>query len=355
VLRTRAGGGIGRIGHRFIGAIIAASGPTVTNSSALGAAPLILSASDTGYDAGARVQWEFAASLTPAKNVDGSYTTPSQSGVTFIDGDSWARMDLALGFATPSGPYSFHFRVLIDNENGLTTVVDQFGQSGTYDAQTWSNDFADTISASSAVWSSATGVNKSQYLTPSNGNLTLTMNNSVNAACGCRATISPTGKRYFETTIVSHGTETGGSILIGITDDTTALGAAVFPRPGGSGGGGGCDWSLKAGSTATLVNRNGGQVAGTSLSTVLTDGDLLGISFDTVANTVKLSHKPSGGTGAWYDVQTITLTSQIPTNWRAYTGGFGRTGAGAPYDAWTTNFGGAAFSRAFDAGYAMYG
>jgi hypothetical protein len=204
-----------------------------------------------------------------------------------------------------------------------------------------------------AKWSSTTGADKSQYLTISGGDLTLTMNNQLNSWCGCRATANASGKRYFEVTVVSSGTESTGSIAIGVTDDTTALGPSLFPSPGGSTGGGGCNWALKDGATSTIVNRNGAQTSGTALSTALADGDLLGISFDTTANTVKLSHKP--GAGAWYDVQTLTLTSHIPTNWRAYTGGFGRTGAGAPYDAWTTNFGGSAFSRTLDAGYLMYG
>lgn len=335
-------------------AIAALATPTITNVSSTGATPLVLQVSDGDYVAGYYLQWEFAGSLTPPTNGDGSYTTTTQSGVGFIDGDAWARLDLALGYSTPSGAFAFHARILEEDEAGAVTVTDQLGNTFTANAGSYSTDYTDTISVSVAQWSSSTGTNKSQYLTVSGGNLTLTMNNTVNANCGCRATISVTGKRYFETTIVSHGNQSNGSIAVGVTDATTALGAATFPSPGGSGGGGGCSFRLKNGSTAITVFRNGGNAAGTALTVALADGDKLGISIDTTANTVKLSHCPVS-TGVWNDVQTLTMTSQIPAAYRAYSAGYGRTASSPPADAWSTSFGGTTFSRTLDAGYLMYG
>jgi hypothetical protein len=317
---------------------------------AAGSVPLNMDLTSTDINlAGARFQWEFAAGAAPATQADGSYTTPTQGTVTFIDGSSFAANDQTLpGFTTPSGQFTTHARILIDDDNGSITV-----SGNTYRGSAWSAPYTDTINVSVATWSPTPTSAKSQYLTLSNGNLTATMNNSVNANCGVIATLAVTGKKYFESTIVSHGTETNGTFVIGVTDSAVVVGPAAFPTPGS--GVNGASFRIKSGSTAITVFRNGGNAVGTALNTAAADGDLFGISFDTTASppTVKLSHKP--GAGAWYDVQTLSLTSAVPANYVAYTAGFGRTGAGAPYDAWTTNFGALAFSRAFDAGYSMYG
>lgn len=316
---------------------------------AAGSTPLAMDLTSTDINlAGARFQWEFAAGAAPATNADGSYVTTTQGNVAFIDGSSFAANDQTLpGFTTPSGQFTTHARILIDDDNGDVTVA-----GNTYRGSNWSAPYTDTISVSVATWSPSPSTTKSQYLTLSGANLTATMNNSVNANCGVKATLAVTGKKYFETTIVSHGTETNGSFVVGVTDSGVSVGPAVFPTPGN--GSLGASFRIKNGSTAVTVFRNGGNPAGTALSVAAADGDKFGLSIDTTANTIKLSHRPIS-TGVWNDVQTLTLTSQIPTNWVAYTAGFGRTGAGAPYDAWTTNFGAVTFDRAFDAGQSMYG
>jgi hypothetical protein len=295
--------------------------------------------STTDYVAGLRGELQIAT--------DSGFTSISQDIVFFIDGDSWARLDESIGLVDPPGTYFARVRILRDNENGLTIVTDQLGDTFSCDASAWSNTFTDTINVATTTWSSA-NADKSQFLTLSNGLLTAAMNNTVGSNCGVRGTQTPpsSSKRYFEVNVDGHGTG-GVTLIVGIVDSTTALGPSVFPVPGGSGGCGGCCWSLKNGTTGVNVDRNGAHVAATPLSTALADNDKVGVLSDDAANTVSLYHKP--GPGAWYLVQTITLTSQIPANRRPYVAGYSLG------DQTTVNFGQSAFSRTLGTGELAWG
>lgn len=163
---------------------------------------------------------------------------------------------------------------------------------------------------------------KSQYVTTSGGDLTATVNADVSAPCGVRATGPASGKKRVEHLISGHGTDANGSCLVGVTDGGLVLGPLVFPYPGNGTNPGAC-FRLKNGTTNNDVARNGTIVTGTALTSALADADRLAIEFDDTAATVTLFHK--SGAGAWYQVQQITLTSNIPASgcWFAYFGGFG--------------------------------
>jgi hypothetical protein len=359
---------LGFVGRR-VAAIVAAAGPIAAQVSAAGAVPLLLSGTDTGYDAGARVQWEFAASLAPAKNAPsgldpngGGYTATSQFGVTFVDGDSWARMDLALGYATPSGAYSFHFRVLVDNEAGLTTVVDQFGQSSTYDAGPWSNDVAGTINVSSALLANATGVNKSRFLNVANPFHQAISNADVGASCFVRSSIAmAVAKGHFEFLVDGLKSASAGAVNVGITDAATLdfNSSGFSTRPGSGSNVPGVTVRVAQGGTTFIIYANGGNTTPAIPGGVAAaQGDAVIFEVDTTANTVAIYWYRAATTTATL-VTTITMTgAYIPA--AVWADGATERGTGAlttfnTSDAFTFNPGYAAFLRAASAGFSPYG
>lgn len=311
------------------------SAPTYAIHTALGTTPASWDVTgDSTFQTGMWVHQQFAA--------DAAFTTSLVDYYTEVQGQFWEATSENIGgpesagisgaaqtFVQPSGTYYSRCRFETLPGDPTNNVV-----SG------WSNTVTDTITAAVTVWPSSSGTDESQYLTPSGSPvLTLTGNSNTNAPNGARGSHTPpaSSKRYWEAQFLGAGNQSGGNVLIGITDSTTALGPAVFPTPGGSGGGGGACFRLKNATTGNNVYGNGTFAAGTALSTALAINDYLGILSDDVANTVSLYHKP--GAGAWYLVQTFTMTSQIPANRRPYVAGYG-TG-----DKTTSNFGQSAFSQ----------
>lgn len=321
--------------HKPSQSVIVISGitaPTLALHTAAGATPASWDASvDSTVSPGMYLHQQIAA--------DSGFTTSLADYYTQIQGSDWEAGSATIGNALnpvvqPTGTY--YTRVRIETTPGDST---------NNTTSPWSNVVTDTITVATTTWST-TSTDKSQYLTLSNGNLTEAMNNAVGAPCGVRGTATPpsSSKRYFEVTSNGHGTGSN-TIGLGITDSATALGPSTFPTPGN--GSPGVSWQIKAGGVATNLYANGAHVTGSSLTTALADGDLLGILSDDSANTVTLYHKP--GAGAWYTVQTVTMTSQIPASRRPYICGFS-TG-----DQNTTNFGQSAFSRTLGTGELMWG
>jgi hypothetical protein len=253
-----------------------------------------LGLTDGSYVAGHRLQWEFAGSLTPAKNGDGSYTTPTQTGVGFIDGDSWARLSLALGYASPSGPYAFHCAVLTDNEDTGAVTINGLK----YDRDPWSNDFTDTVNAASAQWSSA---NKSSFVSVSGvPALTATGNAGVNAAENVFADSTKTGKRWFEITLGAM--DANALFLIGF-DDGSRTGVQNFFTPGGSGNTAGACLVINN----AQINANGGAAQSGVTNSAGQTGDVFRCEIDDVAKTVSFFRTRSGTTLQCGSTQAITL------------------------------------------------
>ena len=326
--------GFGFASSASVGPITGAgiNAPTLALHTASGVTPASWDVTvDSTVSPGMYIRFQIASDI--------GFVTITSDTETQIEGSDWEAGSVTIGnalnpVAQPSGQYWARARIETTPGDPTNNVT-----SG------WSNTITDTIVTATTTWATSS-TDKSQYLTLSNGNLTEAMNNTVGANCGVRGTTTPpsSSKRYFETTTVGHGAGSS-TIAIGITDSATALGPAVFPTPGN--GSPGVNWRTKAGTTSTNLCANGAQVTGSNLTTALADGDLLGVLSDDTANTVTLYHKP--GSGAWYTVQTVTMTSQIPASRRPYIAGFS-TG-----DQNTTNFGQSAFSRTLGTGELMWG
>jgi hypothetical protein len=238
---------------------------------------------------------------------------------------------------TTSIPGLIYLRERVGKDDGL----------GGYTYGAWSNVLSDTLAATStAVLATTNGVNKSQYVdvtgTPK---LTATLNAAIGAIVAVRTTTVAVGKKHFEVTINSVGSS-GGLCEVGLVDSSVALGSAVFTGiHAGSGSNAGC--SVFINGTSTNIYSNGG--SGSGSSPALTTGDIIVVEFDTTANTATFWHK-RGATVT--SLASITLTSNIPTNWTAYVGGAVNT---APGDSVTVNFGATTFSKTPTSGYGIYG
>ncbi len=300
--------------------------PTLTNSSTLGAAPLVLSWSSTDYTAGLYGQLQIAT--------DSGFSSIAQNIVFFIDGTSWARLDEAIGLITPSGTYYARIRTVRDNESGATTVTgtDPSGAAVSFDADvsSWSTTFTDTISVASAVWNGASGANKSSFLTVS-GSPALVVTGPgggfSGAPCSVRATAAATGKKHFELT---YTTVSGsGDSYVGVEDGTSVFGpGSLFPKPSPG--------ILYRDDGIIYVNAS---VSQTGLPTIA-QGDVVAVEFDTVGGTVKFF---KNGTQAGSTVTGVSLSS-----WYACC-------SDEKSDVLTGNFGQNTFSMTPSTGYTMYG
>jgi hypothetical protein len=131
--------------------------PTLSNFSALGTAPVVLQWGTADYIAGLRGQIQIAT--------DSGFSSITQDILFFIDGDSWARLDEAIGLTSPGGTYYARIRAVRDNEAGLTSLTDSFGSTFNADVSAWSSTFTDTITGSAASFYTTTGANKHTALT----------------------------------------------------------------------------------------------------------------------------------------------------------------------------------------------
>lgn len=203
--------------------------PTLAASSAAGTAPLVLEWSYPGTDdiVGLYGQLQVAT--------DNTFATIEQDIVFFIDGDSWARLDEAIGLLTPSGAFSTRIRVCRDNDSGATTVTGTDPQgnavSFTADVSAWSNVYSDTIAVSVAVLDAAH--KESHVALSGNPVLTATMPISWGSPSGVRASIQQVNNDgYFECTW-TLGTGSNKKIFVAIVDGTYPISTAGG-KPGNS-------------------------------------------------------------------------------------------------------------------------
>lgn len=327
--------------------------PTVTNVSASGTAPLILSLSDGDYVAGKYLEWEFASGLSPTTNANGSYTTPTQHGVTFIDGDSWARLDLALGYNDPSGAFSFHCRVLRDNETGAETIsyVDNALNTITFTADVggWGS-YTDTITGSVAKLASSTGPNKSRFITVSTPFFQSYHNANVGSVSAARATTAATNSKFHAEFRIDGWNSSGGKVSCGITDGTRNLdvgnGAMASGTEPGAGGTAGMMIQVASGVTSLL---------GVTIPAAAV-GDYIIIEADKATNIVKtyywsLSANALANSGNPVNTRTLTGT-QIPAAWYIWSGGVKGQAGGSNSDKLT--FFPETTKMAYSSGYSYY-
>jgi len=205
----------------LLGPVVAAGlvAPTLTRTSANGAAPLTWDTATNDLYEGLTIRVETSAD--GIKDGSGNYVTPTQSISKAI-----TNVDLASGnfvltatngasgdFVTPSGLYYLHSR--IEQDNGTTSA--------------WSNELTDTISSATAAFYASNGVNKNPSAIVSNYNGTLrsvTANNAQNSAV--RVTADAAGD-YYQIEFVINSLSTGNFVQVGFDDGTTD-----FSNPNGS-------------------------------------------------------------------------------------------------------------------------
>jgi len=135
----------------------------------------------------------------------------------------------------------------------------------------WSNVINDTL-ASIPANVTFDPTTKSQYLTLSNGNLTMVGNSSLNAAAGAKSTAAkvsganPNDRGYAE--FLMGATATAGERFVAAYDSATVTSGTNLPLPGGSGVAG-----IRYRSTGGIIHSNGTSVS----APAFTDGDVIGI------------------------------------------------------------------------------
>lgn len=188
-------------------------------SSPAGSVPMALDLSSSNtLPPGFFLQWEMAASLTPPTNADGSFTTPTQKDVKFINGNDWALNATSLGFVQPSiGPLDFHCRALISDPAGLIgPLTSSDGETDTYTALTTWGNYTDTIAGSVAKLTAVAGLSMSKLLTVTNGNLTGTVNSGGAFIASRSDHAAANDEWYTEATITAFGAS--GVLYLGVTD-----------------------------------------------------------------------------------------------------------------------------------------
>jgi hypothetical protein len=205
------------------GAVTALTIPTFTRTGTVGAGPFTGDFNAPNNETGDSFYYEFAAGLSPSKNADGSYVSPTQFDIVQFTGEPSALNDIAFGWSDPAGAFTFHYQMLRDNEDGNTTRYNRFGTSSTFDATAFCTDYPETIVTSVAKFTSTTGVKKYNLITVNTGgdSLTLLMTSNIGGANACGATVNAqNGKFTSEATIISNNA--GGACGFGFYDPTVA-------------------------------------------------------------------------------------------------------------------------------------
>jgi hypothetical protein len=339
------GNNLGSLTRHKLGVLAIASlfaQPTLTNFSALGAAPLVLQWSTTDYVAGYRAQLQIAT--------DAAFTAIAQNIIFFIDGASWALGDEAIALATPNGTYWARIRVVRDNEIGATTVTgfDTLGNAlnFTADASAWSTSFTDTILVSVAALNTNNGFNK-------HANAGVSGSPALNYTCAAQGAFMParatlaqqSNNAQLEYTISAVGS---GFFAVGYDDDTTSF--TAFGAPGATNNAGiavvfnnasdiQVQWNTGAGQVVLITGLGGGNAANK-----FAVGDTYTSILNESAHTLALHRTRSGTTiqiGA-----TATGLPAIGAYWNYVAGKNGET--------LVMNYGASAFAKALS-GDAFYG
>jgi hypothetical protein len=221
-----------------------------------------------------------------------------------------------------------------------------------------SSELSGTITASVAVWSSTTGVNKTQYLTVNSPFLAPFMNNDLGAPMGLRADRAASNSKYhFEHTIQGFSTgDAQSKIHLGICNSSTAFGPGVLTPGIGQSSIPGCRVVIARTATQGDFYANGSNnTVSFPGGTVPVVGDMIIIEGDKAANQVKYYYKRVAGSPTLMRTETMTGV-YIPDDHYAY--GAGQYGDPAPTstnaDQWSTNFGASAFVMTPTSGWSYY-
>jgi hypothetical protein len=336
--------------------ISATSSSTITQTSTSGTAPFTFDFSDPVHGEGVTLYWEVTNTASPTYDANGFFTTTvTQSGIDFISGEDYANLDNVLpNFSTWSGAGSIHVAPCIDNDAGAFTGPD----GATYDRFPFSNTLSDTITASVATFASTTGPDKFSGITLFNSNLSAYAAGNY-GSCGVSATLAAVNSKFWlEWRIDSQYDGSGPSLGCGFFDGSLDLSAQMGALPGAASGPNGCSFNCRIGDTSVAYARNGISGGGNNWTLPggisAAAGDALHFEVDQVAHTVLVKFWDAS-TSTSTTLGTLTLTSQIPSQW-VFFGRAGKGHAGVPStsDGFTANFGGSSPLIAATGGYGIY-
>ena len=271
------------------------STPSLSLFSSAGASPLVLQWSDADYTAGMRGQLQIAS--------DSGFSTLLQNLVFFIDGEDWSLNDTSVGLSTPSGLYYARIRALRDDENGTAvTGTDPMGNAVSFNAVTsaWSNTVTDTISASTASFNTANGVNKNQWAVVS-GTPKLIVTGTTGQGGAVRTTAEQaSSKAQFEFTVTSLGTS---SFKVAIDNGTMDLNSTSGIPGYGNANGVAVQFAYNAHTTSSFDEIQiwwgagfSGGIIGSFGANIVQVNDTFTIEYDYSANSMTVYRTRSGTT-----------------------------------------------------------
>jgi hypothetical protein len=164
--------------------------------------------------------------------------------------------------------------------------------------------------------STGSGADRSQYIDSTDG-FVATVNSSTNLRNLVRSNNAPPSKFHFEVEIMGLN-GSGNGLWIGVVDAADAVGPNLNLQPGASGGQKGCSLNLQATQTTNYPSANGAVGPSGYTTPAVAVGSKFAVECDTSTNVVNF-YSIVGTTGTL--IGSKTLTSQIPTSYRAFVGG----------------------------------
>lgn len=334
------------------GAPTGITAPILTQLSADGAQPFNWSINfpDDTIAAGMFIRTQTSAD--GIKDVDGAYVTPTQNLLQqlvpgdFEDSDLSGSPDLVItGFSTPSG--LFYLQQRIEQDDEIATINSP-----------WSNELSETIVVSAAKFFTATGVNKSQYTTITNNDLTATCHANLNAPALVRATLEAANNQFhIEFLIVGMDRVSAtpqGNFICGLTDATTNFNTSnpvpgiTVNIPGFSARVRHDQTTMSVGTNNAATNHNLPGVA------IAANGDAIILEV-TVSTGVVNVYYYRASTGISTFIVTKTIAGiYIPADYYAFAGGYRGHLAAPNKDSVTMNPGSSAWLMTPNTGFTYY-
>jgi hypothetical protein len=222
----------------------------------------------------------------------------------------------------------------------------------TYDRYPFSNTISDTITSSVAQWYPTTGSLKHSAVNVSGtSNLTASISTNVGGNNCVAATLDAVNTKFTTEITIDSNNPTGGGGFGFYVAGSPSFASSVATLPGGTSAPNGISFSWIIGGNVVGLFRNGvsGGSSQFAAGTTIAAGDVLHLEVDTVAHTVAYKFLDASAAYAVTASGTITLTSLIPSTWRA----FARVvkGVGTSFDQITANFGASAWKATPAAGF----
>jgi hypothetical protein len=197
--------------------------PTFTRTGTVTAGPFTGTITANNNETGDYIYYEFAAGLSPSKNADGSFVSPTQFDVVQVQGEDRGVGSTTMGWNDPSGAFTFHYQMLRDNDVGSTARYNKLGTSSSYDATAFCADYPETIVTSVAQYVTTNGALKfSNVVVGGTDNLTVSINAIVGTTICAGATLDAVNDQ-FTVEITIDGNNATGSCGFAFVDVTPGV------------------------------------------------------------------------------------------------------------------------------------